>query len=198
MGVERVPLRVPHARHSIRLQGFDYSRAGTYFVTICVRMGDCIFGDVVAGRVRLNTAGRTAAKCWLETPTHFPNVTLDAFVVMPNHLHGILVIDRISTGRADIPVMRGVGAQHAAPLHFRDSSSRRDESARVAPGSLGAIVRSFKSATTQRINQMRRTPGEKVWQRNYYDRIIRNEAEFYRARGYILSNPDRWTRRANA
>lgn len=180
------------------MPGFDYSQAGVYFVTICVRMGSSMFGDVVAGRVRLNTAGRTAAKCWLEIPTHFPNVTLDAFVVMPNHVHGILVINEIQGAI-------GVGAQRAAPLRVRVRTSVSHAHASVSavpngvtPGSLGAIVRSFKSATTKRINEVRHTSGKPVWQRNYHDRIIRDDRELYRARRYILSNPDRLTRGAEA
>src|SRR5437870_453582 len=145
MGVERVSLRVPHRRRSIRLRGFDYSRAGIYFVTICVRMGDHAFGDVLEGRVRLNYAGIAAAKCWLRIPVHFPNVSLDEFIVMPNHLHGILAIH-------DAGDTLGVGAQHAAPLRLSRHASGGATSAGVIPGSLGAIVRSFKSATTKRIN----------------------------------------------
>ena len=159
-------------------------------------MGESMFGDVFAGRVRLNAAGRTAAKCWRQIPTHFPNVTLDAFVVMPNHVHGILVIN-------DVGNATYVGAQHAAPLpsHAHPSVSHAHSLVSpvptgVARGSLGAIVRSFKSATTKRINEVRRTLGTPVWQRNYYDRIIRDDRELYRARRYILSNPDRWVTRA--
>jgi len=191
MSVERVPLRVPHSRRSIRLRGFDYSRTGVYFVTICAQKGTSVFGSVVGGKVRLNAGGRTAVNCWLEIATHFPNVTLDEFIVMPNHLHGILAINGI---RSAI----GVGAQHAAPLPLtRHTSvghhaSRGPARAGVAPGSLGAIVRSFKSATTKRINEIRQTPGEAVWQRNDYDRIIRNDGELERARGYVRLNPVRW------
>ncbi len=194
MSVDRVPLRVSHSRRSIRLRGFDYSRQGVYFVTICVKMGDLMFGHVVEGKVHLNAAGRAAVKCWREIPSHFRNIGLDEFIVMPNHVHGILAINGI---RSAI----GVGAQHAAPLPLtRHTSvghhaSRGPARAGVAPGSLGAIVRSFKAATTKRINAIRGTPGGSVWQRNYFDRIIRDDRELDRARRYVTLNPARWTER---
>ena len=234
MSVERVPLRVPHSRRSIKLRGFDYSREGVYFVTVCVQMGNHMFGDVVEGKVRLNAAGQAATKCWLEIPTHFPRVRRDAFIVMPNHLHGIVAIhddgatlrddgDTISVGAqhaAPLPLRRHaslnpdvihdagdtlrVGAQHAAPLPLRPHASVGPHgsggaaSIRVSRGSLGAIVRCFKSATTKRINELRQTPGDSVWQRNYYDRIIRNDRELDRARRYIMSNPARWIARGSS
>src|SRR2546426_640067 len=116
-----------------------------------------------------------------------PGTTLDAFIVMPNHVHGMVILN----GTTD---PAGVGAQHAAPLHSpaRRSAAIRD-SVRVVAGSLGAIVRSFKSATAKRINEARSTPAATVWQRNYYDRVIRDDRELNRARRYILSNPDRWS-----
>jgi len=215
MTVARAPLRVPHRRRSLRLRGFDYSREGIYFVTICVRVGDHVFGDVREGKVRLNIAGTAAANCWLRIPVHFPNVSLDEFIVMPNHVHGILAIH-------DAGDNLRVGAQHAAPLPLpgpapvdvhapagRHGSANRHASPirgasgsttfpGVAPGSLGAIVRSLKSATTKRINEIRGTPGEAVWQRNYYDRIIRDDRELDRARRYIRSNPARWAERGSA
>ena len=142
--------------------------------------------------MRLSSAGRVASQCWHEIPKHFPRVSLGVSVVMPDHVHGIIVIGK----SAD---QRNVGAQHAAPLHSpaRALSTRR-ESLRLAAGSLGAIVRAFKSATTKRINERHGTPGNRVWQRNYFDRVIRSDDELYRARRYILTNPDRWSDSANS
>jgi REP element-mobilizing transposase RayT len=105
---------------------------------------------------------------------------------MPDHVHSIIVID-------DSRDQRNVGAQHAAPPPLCALTSSTNEESAPAPGSLGAIVRSFKSATTKRINQRRRSPGKPVWQRNYFDRIIRDDEELYRVRRYIMSNPDRWS-----
>ena len=169
-------------------------------MTIRVRASNHLFGEVVAGRMRLSSAGRVASQCWRDIPKHFPRVTLGVSVVMPDHVHGIVVIGK----SAD---QRNVGAQHAAPLHSparalstrpaRALSTRR-ESLRVAAGSLGAIVRAFKSATTKRINERQGTPGKQVWQRNYFDRVIRSDDELYRARRYILTNPDRWSNSADS
>ena len=124
-------------------------------------------------------------------PKHFSTVTLDTFVVMPDHMHGIIVIGKS-------PGERNVGAQHAAPLPLRTRLSATSQDSAPASGSLGAIVRSFKSAATKRINELRHSPGEPVWQRNYFDRVIRSDDELYRARRYILTNPDRWSNSADS
>ena len=182
MDSPRVSLRVAPGRRSLRLGGFDYARPGTYFVTVRARDGSpTAFGRASANGVQLNAAGRIAEACWLRIPEHFPGVQLDAFVIMPDHVHGIL---RIRRGQDT----RSVGAQHAAPLHFpvRPTIASR---AHVVPASLGAIVRSFKSAVSKRVNEMRGAPGAPVWQRNYFDRIIRDKHELHRARCYIRANP---------
>jgi len=195
MDVERVPLRVSHERRSLRLRGFDYSRPGVYFVTIRARNDGHPFGELIATHVRLSQYGRIVTACWLDIPKHFPHVTLGSHVVMPDHVHGIIVINK----RADAD---NVGAQHAAPLQLPRRARLSQTALRghaivasttVARGSLGAIVRAFKSAVTKQINELRRTPGKPVWQRNYYDRIIRDDGELHRVRRYILSNPKRCT-----
>src|SRR5438445_126664 len=126
-----------------------------------------------------------AAAPGLGLPEHFAVVTLDAFIVMPDHLHGIVII----SGMLD---RHSVGAQHAAPLRSIGRLPAPTGSEGCSHGSLGAIVRSFKSATTKRINEMRHTPEKRVWQRNYHDRIIRDDWEMQRARHYVLLNPLRW------
>jgi len=160
-------------------------------VTIRLRGSHHLFGEVVAGRMCLSSAGRMASRCWEEIPKHFPSVTLDTFVVMPDHMYGIIVIGRS-------PVRRNVGAQHAAPLHSPARALSTVKSLHVVARSLGAIIRGLKSATTKRINEMQGTPGKKVWQRNYYDRIIRSDGELDRARRYIMTNPDRWSKTVNS
>ncbi|PYO13309.1 MAG: transposase [Gemmatimonadetes bacterium] len=185
MDTARASLRVSHARRSIRLPGYDYSRPGAYFVTICTRDGEPLFGTVRARHVHLSAPGQAARSCWLEIPEHFADVTLDAFIVMPDHLHGIVII----SGMLD---RHSVGAQHAAPLRSIGRLPAPTGSEGCSHGSLGAIVRSFKSATTKRINEMRHTPEKRVWQRNYHDRIIRDDREMQRARHYVLLNPLRW------
>ena len=185
MEVKRVSLRVSHARRSIRLRGYDYARPGMYFVTICARDGEPLFGTVIAKQVHLSAPGEAARACWLEIPEHFANVTLDAFVIMPDHVRGIVIISDTLDGIS-------VGAQHAAPLQRIGRSPVPAGPEGPAHGSLGAIVRGFKSAATKRINEMRLTPGSPVWQRNYHDRIIRDDVEMQRAREYVLLNPTRW------
>ena len=159
-------------RRSIRLPRFDYTQQGAYFVTVCTRNRSCLFGEIVNGEMRLNDIGRVAHRMWEEIPTHFPQVGIDAWVVMPNHIHGVIVI-------AGPPVE----ATHASPLQRPAGPPKR---------SIGAIVGSYKSAVSKRINAMRGTPGAPVWQRNYYDHIIRNEAALNRIRQYIADNPARW------
>lgn len=160
------------------MPGFDYTSTGVYFVTICTPHRECLFGEIVDGIMRLNAYGDVVAECWQAIPDHFPHATLDAFVIMPNHVHGIITIMRSQQPTRETPP---VGAQHVAPLPVN-----------VIPGSLGAIVRAFKSAVTKRINILRGTPGAPVWQRGYFDRVVRDETEMQRIRQYIADNPSRW------
>jgi len=179
-----------HHRRSIRLHGYDYAQAGAYFVTILTYRRECLLGDIVDGEMRVNALGQIAVECWDALPTHFPNVELDVFVAMSNHVHGVIVIAE----RDDVPPRKdgvveacNVGAQHAAPLHDVPRHTN------VEPGSLGAIVRSFKSAVTKRINETRDTAGVPVWHRNYYEHIIRDEKSLNAIRQYIDGNPANWT-----
>jgi len=157
-----------HRRRSIRLQGYDYSRSGAYFVTICTQNRTCLFGRIIDGKMELNDAGRMVADEWMKTATIRNEIALDAWVVMPNHFHGIVVITNDGTG--DRPV---------APTGPR-------------PRSLGALMAGFKSAVTKRINESRRTPGAKLWQCNYWEHIVRNENELNKIREYISNNPAQW------
>jgi REP element-mobilizing transposase RayT len=166
-------------RCSIRLKGYDYTWAGAYFVTICTKDRACLFGDVVDGVMRLNQMGQIVWQCWLAIPDHFPHVLLDEFVVMPNHVHGIIVIMATHI----------VGATHASPLQNDDTPTRPRGPQRQ---SVGSIVGSFKSAATKRINEQRGIPGAPVWQRNYYEHIIRDDESLNRIRQYIAENPLRW------
>lgn len=171
-----------HHRRSIRLADYDYGQPGAYFVTICVYKWVCLFGEVVDGRMRLNELGRVAAEEWRRTEQVRDHVMLDAFVVMPNHIHGIVVITRRSR--------RGRGELQFAPTN--ESSKFQSPSQ-----TLGAIVRGFKGAATRRINRLRDTPGEPVWQRNYYEHIVRGRRDLERIRRYIAENPARWHRDRN-
>ena len=164
-------------RRSIRLQGYDYASEGAYFVTMVTAGRECLFGEIRDESVRLSPIGGAVEEEWLRTAAMRAEVELDAFVVMPNHVHGIIVV-------AEAPV----GAQGLAPLQGPDSSipSRR-------PRTLGSLIAGFKAPCTNRINDLRDSPGVPVWQRNYHDRIIRNEAELNRIRQYIINNPANWS-----
>lgn len=173
-------------RRSIRLEHHDYAVDDAYFVTICTHLREWMFGEVVDDAMQLNVYGEIVMNEWQHTGNR-GFVELDAFVVMPNHVHGIIVINHPYQATAS-----GVGAQHAAPLHVPKRKPGGITPNNVAPGSLGAIVRGFKSAVTRQINLKRNTPGAPVWQRNYWERIIRDEREWNWIRQYIATNPAKW------
>jgi putative transposase len=152
-------------RQSIRLPHYDYTQAGAYFITIVTYQRELMFEDPILRKI--------IETFWQCIPLHVPRVKLDAFVVMPNHVHGILWL--IDTGLSD---------------WTRDSAASTQ--AHLLPGSLGAIVGNFKSITTRRINQVRKTPGQPVWQRNYYEHVIRHDQELNAIRQYIIDNPANW------
>jgi REP element-mobilizing transposase RayT len=162
-----------HHRRSVRLKGYDYAGSGAYFVTICTQNHECLFGEIRDGRMILNDAGRMVQSLWDELPRHFPNVELDTFVVMPNHVHGIIWI---------IDVGRGTACRAPTVERFGQPVAH----------SLPTIIRSFKSAVTKCVNAQRGTPGLPIWQRNYYEHIIRNDDELNRICEYIVNNPARW------
>ena len=148
---------------SLRLRGYDYSRTGAYFVTMCTQNRANLFGKIVKNEMRLNVYGRMVQEVWNGLPWHYPHVVLDAFVIMPNHIHGIVVLSV------------GAGLKPAPTRH-----------------SLPEIVRAFKTFSARQINESRHTPGTPVWQRNYYEHIIRNQAALNRIRQYIIDNPGHW------
>jgi REP element-mobilizing transposase RayT len=171
-------------RRSIRLKNYDYSQAGAYFVTVCTQNHICLFGDIVEGEMVLNDLGRVVQEEWIKTEQLRPNVCCGKFVVMPNHFHGILIINESrSDGRGALRtgVLR-TGVLQYAPTEFKSPSQ-----------TIGAIVRGFKSAVTKKINYIRQTPGQKCWQRNYYEHIIRNDDDYQRINEYIENNPLKWT-----
>jgi REP element-mobilizing transposase RayT len=170
-----------HHRRSIRLSEYDYRSEGAYFVTICSYDRACLFGDIVKDAMVLNHWGEIVRSCWTAIPSHFPNIELDSFLIMPNHVHGIIVITEAGSP-AEMASL--VGAQHAAPSPKQPA---------VQPGSLGAIIRSFKSATTQILNKQRGTPGAKLWQRNYFEKIIRDQSMLDATRLYLETNPAGWS-----
>ena len=161
-------------RRSIRLKGYDYTQVGAYFITVCSYGRLNLFGQASSEGVHLNEFGSLVEAEWLKTGAVRSNVDLDEYVIMPNHFHGILII----SGTV------GEGTARHAPTAPRFGES--------IPSSLGAIIGSFKSAATRAINRVRRTPGQPIWQRNYYEHIIRDDTSLNRIREYILTNPTRW------
>ena len=178
-----------HHRQSIRLRDYDYSHAGAYVVTVCAWQRECLFGEVVDGEMRLSAFGEIVQEDWQLTAVLRDNTRLDEFVIMPNHFHAIIFIDD----------RRGTACR---PLGFNVVTDKDQGTAHRAPtaelfgrpvvGSLPTIIRSFKSAATKHINRLRNNPGAPVWQRNYYERVIRDDQELHAIRQYIINNPIKW------
>ena len=164
-----------HHRQSLRLRNRDYAKSGEYVITICTTQRECLLGEVVNGEICLNEFGKVVQDCWFDLPKHYPHVVLDEFVIMPNHVHGIIVI-------TNIEMSAHVGAR--SPRPYTSESDRK----RLT---LGKIVAYFKYQSTKRINQIRKTPNLPLWQRNYYERILRRN-EINNIREYIRSNPGHW------
>jgi putative transposase len=162
-----------HHRKSIRLRDYDYAQAGWYFITICTHQRQLLFGEIVAGSMVLNAAGLMVKKCWDEMPQHFPQVTLDEFVVMPDHVHGIIVIGTNVT----------VGAKNLLPLRLPLHLPLPHGTSKT----VGSIVRGFKIGVTKWFRVHTNIPI--VWQRNYYEHIIRDETEYLQIAEYIQTNP---------
>ena len=160
-----------HHRRSIRLKGFDYRQWGAYFVTICTQNRACFLGAVAGGEMQSTNAGEIAKATWNELPARFPSLGLDAFVIMPNHIHGIIM----------------VGAQFIAPSDGFDVTNQGVMN--HAP-TLGNIIRAYKAASTRLIRQAG-TP-DFAWQRNYYEHVVRDEESLNHIRQYILDKPVRW------
>jgi REP element-mobilizing transposase RayT len=221
-----------HHRRSIRLNEYDYSQAGAYFVTIVTQQRACLFGEIVDGQMLLNAAGRIVQWEWQRLGQRFPNLQLGPFVVMPNHLHGIIVIcadgvgatrrgqngvgatrqgqngypsgmeispDEASIGNGGSPLRDGKDiSPDEAPVGNGGSPQRDDNDGSPVPngpgpGSLGAVIGQLKSRVTKRIRSQPGMSGLSVWQRNYYEHIIRNADDYYRVQGYIVSNPVDWS-----
>ena len=188
-----------HHRRSIRLKGYDYSQAGAYFITICTQNRACLFGDVADGEMRLNPAGRMVETVWNELACFYPGVDIDGFVVMPNHIHGIVLVGAAPRGRPDSgqPPDPGQPRGVAPTLPSQGVAPPSSLEGVAATLSLPDVVHRFKTLTTKRyadgVKHFGWTPFPgRVWQRNYYEHIIRNEESLNRIRQYILDNPAQW------
>ena len=163
-------------RRSIRLQGYDYSQSGGYFVTIVTYGREFLFGKILDGKMQVNPLGRIVQECWDEIPVHFPNTTTDIFCIMPNHIHGILIIH-------DTP---GRGTIYRAPTRIHQI----EKFGKPTIASLPTIIRSFKAAVTRRAG--RELNSGNIWQRNYYEHILRSQVDYEKIAGYIWDNPANW------
>ncbi|MEX0269157.1 transposase [Leptolyngbyaceae cyanobacterium UHCC 1019] len=222
-------------RRSIRLQGYDYASAGAYFITICTQNRACVFGEISDGTMQLNDAGQMVEKVWQSSPQRFPHVCLDAFVVMPNHVHGIIQLragtpeERAGTRPAPTLDMKSVGAPLVGALPTVDNANSGERAGtRPAPTldmksvgaplvgalptvddtipddpkakwglSLGDVIGVFKSIATHQytigVKQQNWEPFHKrLWQRNYYEHVIRDETALQKIWDYIQSNPLSW------
>jgi len=163
-----------HRRRSIRLKGYDYNQAGAYFVTICTHDRVFLFGQIEYGEMTSSEPGHMVEQYWNEIPAHFPHVELDAFVIMPNHVHGILLITE------------PVGAENFSPPPRPSPQRQRPGTSKT----VGSVIRGFKIGVTKWMRE--HTLIHNIWQRNYYEHIIRDEADLNRVREYIAANPARW------
>jgi putative transposase len=185
-------------RRSIRLKYYDYSQPGEYFITICTYEHNCMLGEIINGKMRLNEIGKIVEEEWMRTEIIRPDVQLDSYVIMPNHVHGIIILNE---GRrmlqSDIPVGANCHSPHEKPrnniLNNGAYINTPLQSTFCSPSNtIGAIIRGLKSTTTKRINEIRGTSGIRFWQRNYYEHIIRNDKELNNIRDYIHNNVLKW------
>ncbi len=177
-----------HHRRTIRLHGYDHSQPGAYFITVCTHGKQSLYGEIVEGQRRMNDAGQLVHACWYGLGRRYSGIDLDAFIVMPNHIHGIIQITDVGAIH-ELPtpglVANEVGAIHESPLRGMDRKRRRRMQ-------LAKVIGYFKMNTAKQINARRGTPGTALWQRNYYEHIIRNDGELDKICEYISTNPLRW------
>jgi REP element-mobilizing transposase RayT len=163
-------------RRSMRIAGGDYSRPGCYFVTICAAFRRNIFGAIEDGKVVLSPLGEIVRGCWVRIPEHFPTTSINEYVIMPNHLHGIIAL--------------GVGARYIVPSD--PDGQIKEAFQKPTRGTIPTIVRTFKAAVTRRARSELNTGNGLIWQSNYFERVLRNGREVATAIRYIAENPARW------
>ena len=176
-------------RRAMRLRDYDYSQPGAYFVTICAQHRKCLFGAITDGKMRLNEIGQIVVECWNRIRQHFPSVELGESVIMPNHFHGIISWGITEARTPHPPENINTRRGEVSSSVNTNPTNRRGE---VPSPSLGKIVAYFNYQSTKDINQHYNTPGTRVWQRNYYDHVIRDDPDLQRLRQYIQDNPMKW------
>jgi REP element-mobilizing transposase RayT len=181
-------------RRSIRLPEYDYTQQGAYFITICSHLKKHIFGEITSGSMKLSPVGEIAHYQWHQLPQHFNNIELDTFIIMPNHIHGILIITKPQQPitRRDSPDLSNEDTPQVSTLTpFPPSNYKQPHGA--VPGSVGAIIQNYKSRTSRKINTLLRSKINPIWQRNFYEHIIRDETDYERIVEYIENNPISWS-----
>ena len=167
---------------SSRRLGWDYSENGYYFITICTKDSECLFGEIQNGKMRFNEFGIVVQEEWEKSFVIRRELSCNTYIIMPNHIHGIIVLDNVipveTHGRASLH--GDASLQHKMVIPYR------------SPKSISSFVAGFKSVATMRINQIRNTPKIPVWQSRFHDRIIRDEIELYNVKNYIENNPINW------
>jgi putative transposase len=183
-------------RRSIRLKGYDYTRDGAYFVTVCTQSRAHVFGTVVDGEMHTNACGREVANCWSWLAEQYPYVLLDEWIVMPDHIHGIVMItDDMNTDGPRRGGSRTAQTRTASPAGFVNGPNvGMIHSGSIPPKRkpLGRLIAAFKTVSTRRVNDLRSTPSATLWQRNYYERVVRGDLSLRQARKYIARNPSLW------
>ena len=185
-----------HHRRSIRLKGYDYTQPGAYFVTICTYQRMHVFGEVIDGEMVLNETGKIAWDEWFKTAAIRPYVKLyeNEFVVMPNHAHGIIhIVEQVGTPRGGVQDAEDTQAGEQTEQWARQRRApTREAFGKPVPGSVPTIVRAYKSAVTYAVNAAENTHGSVLWQKNYYEHVIRNDRELTNIGWYIVNNPLNW------
>lgn len=182
-----------HHRSSIRLKGYDYSGEGLYFVTICTQERERVLGEIKDGRMVLSGFGEIAKRCWEEIPGHFENVGLDEYIIMPNHVHGVILLQEVPR-RDEVTSSLQVASPLQVPsFHTWVSETESQRLIINRSPTLGQIVAFYKYRSTKLINVTRNVPGTRFWQRNYYEHIIRDDNDLDRIRKYINDNVAKWS-----
>lgn len=180
-----------HHRRSIRLQGYDYSQAGAYYVTIVTQGRECLFGEIIDVEMYINEYGEIVQKWWDEIPTHFPNTELGAFVIMPNHIHGIIFI--IAERRGEVLSPHDNPNKNIQNPYLDVTSNQGGKTPPLHKPTLGQIVAYFKYQSTKEMNHIETDKAiTKFWQRNYYEHIIRDDKDLQNKTDYIEANPMLW------
>ena len=184
-----------HNRRSIRFKGYDYTQAGLYFITICCQNRACLFGEIENGKMMLNDAGAIANDCWLNIPNHFPNAILHEYVIMPNHVHGIIELvganqysPKTNHHSPNIPVIGDNRAKNVSVIG--DNRAKNVSPLRSPSKTVGSVVRGFKIGVTKWMRQ--NTDIFHIWQRNYWEHIIRDDISYENISQYIINNPTKW------